>query len=208
MDETEMNHRSELAVRPGRLIQIAVICLFFISGALAQIDGPSGQVLGTVFVMDSQGRSYVPGAKVMLSGPASLEQQQTNAQGQFKFEQIPPGVYTVTVQSSGMEVAQSVTVEAGKVAEAELELKLAEVKTSVTVSDTAPEISTAAPVQTVSSATVQNAPNQNDRTESVLPLVPGVVRGPDGRINLKGSSTAQTRQTLPPEAPAWKYQSM
>ena len=35
-------------------------------------------------------------------------------------------------------------------------------------------------------------PNQNERTESVLALVPGVVRGPDGRINMKGARNTQS----------------
>ena len=32
----------------------------------------------------------------------------------------------------------------------------------------------------------------NERFESLLPLVPGVVRGPDGHINLKGASSTQS----------------
>ena len=40
-------------------------------------------------------------------------------------------------------------------------------------------------------STVEKAPNQNERIESLLPLVPGVVRGPDGRINMKGAQSTQ-----------------
>ena len=40
-------------------------------------------------------------------------------------------------------------------------------------------------------STVANTPNANERIESLLPLIPGVVRGPDGLINMKGARTSQ-----------------
>jgi hypothetical protein len=44
---------------------------------------------------------------------------------------------------------------------------------------------------TVESSTLEHAPNVNERFESVLPLLPGVVRGPDGLINMKGARATQ-----------------
>ncbi len=186
-----MNTCRHLAIKPEWLIQIFAVCLLLITGAVAQTNAAPGQVEGTVFVVDSQGRSIVPGAKVTLSGAASLAKE-TDAEGHYKFEGVPSGAYTITAQISGLDVTQSMTVEPGKIAATDLELKPIEVKTSVTVSDSATEVPAAAPIQTISATTVQNAPNQNDRTESVLPLVPGVVRGPDGRINLKGARNTQS----------------
>ncbi len=49
-----------------------------------------------------------------------------------------------------------------------------------------------APSETVTSDTLRDAPNTNERFESALPLIPGVVRGPDGRVNLKGSRNTQS----------------
>jgi hypothetical protein len=40
---------------------------------------------------------------------------------------------------------------------------------------------------TVNQSIVEKAPNQEEKIESLLPLVPGVVRGTDGRINMKGA---------------------
>jgi hypothetical protein len=34
-------------------------------------------------------------------------------------------------------------------------------------------------------------PNQGERFEDLLPLVPGVVRGPSGRINMKGARASE-----------------
>ncbi|MGA9244842.1 MAG: hypothetical protein WBW03_23030, partial [Silvibacterium sp.] len=39
-------------------------------------------------------------------------------------------------------------------------------------------------------------PNVNEHFETLLPLVPGVVRGPDERINLKGASNNQSGALL------------
>jgi hypothetical protein len=49
-----------------------------------------------------------------------------------------------------------------------------------------------APSETITSNTLRDAPNSNERFASALPLIPGVVRGPDGRVNLKGSRNTQS----------------
>ena len=174
----------------GPLWRLVVICVFFVPFGLAQTSATSGRVEGTVFVMDSQGPSYVPGAKVTLSGSVSL-QQETDSQGHCTFAGVPAGNYAIAAEFPGLEVTQTVTVEAGKSAAIAMELKPVELKTSVTVTETEPEVKTAAPAQTISSSTLTNVPNKDDRAESVLPLVPGVVRGPDGRINMKGARASQ-----------------
>jgi Carboxypeptidase regulatory-like domain len=188
-----MNIRARLGRRlwlTGALWRFVVICVLGVPFALAQTSATAGRVEGTVFVTDSQGPSYVPGTKVTLSGSASL-QQETDSQGHYAFAEVPTGTYTIAVEFPGLEATESVTVEAGKAAQFALELKPVELKTSVTVTETEPDVKTAAPSQTISSSTLTNAPNKDDRAESVLPLVPGVVRGPDGRINMKGARASQ-----------------
>src|SRR3974377_1376132 len=82
--------------------------------------------------------------------------------------------------------------ESGEVAKADLELKPLAVTTSVTVADTASDEKVATITETITEKTIANAPNVNERFDSLLPLVPGVVRGPDGRINLKGARNTQS----------------
>ena len=84
------------------------------------------------------------------------------------------------------------TVEPGKVGNVAIELKPVEVKTEITVSASPEEVIGETSNQTLSSSTVRDTPNHNERTEGVLPLIPGVVRGPDGRINIKGARSAQS----------------
>ena len=57
---------------PTRLLILPIVlCLIFISNAMAQSTGTTCAIEGSVFVMDSGGASYVPGAKVTLQGPES-----------------------------------------------------------------------------------------------------------------------------------------
>ena len=157
---------------------------------VAQVGG-TGRVESTVFVLDSEGRSYVPGAKVVLSGPSTLEAE-SDQEGKCIFNDVPPGTYSIQVQFPGLEAAERVTVEAGKTAQSSLELKPSAVKSSITVTATEPEVKAPTTDQTITEKTVRDAPNQSDRVENVLPLVPGVVRGPDGRINMKGARNTQS----------------
>ena len=74
----------------------------------------------------------------------------------------------------------------------ELELKPVSVQTSVTVSETSSDAAAPVATETITQKTIDDAPNANERFESLLPLVPGVVRGPDGRINMKGARNTQS----------------
>jgi Carboxypeptidase regulatory-like domain len=148
----------------------------------AQNAGTTGQVQGTVFVSDSNGRAYVANATVILNGPATL-QTETDEDGRFTFAQLPRGTYTIEASFPGLDATQMLSVETGSTAQISLELKASEVRDSVTVTADASETNTPSPSDTITSTTVRNAPNKDERAESLLPLVPGVVRGPDGRIN-------------------------
>ena len=75
----------------------------------------------------------------------------------------------------------------------DLELKIAAVRQSVTVSAQADGVDTTDTSSKVvlHESTIANTPNTNERIDSLLPLIPGVVRGPDGLINMKGARTSQ-----------------
>ena len=152
----------------------------------------TGSARGSVVIIDANGPSFIPGATVTLSGQVSL-QVQTDAAGKFSFPSVPEGTYSVTAQSTGMEAKpMTVEVKAGEVAELVLEVTPSEVHSSVEVTAEAEPAPTSSSSATIASETVTNAPNQNDKAESLLPLVPGVVRGPDGRINMKGARSSQS----------------
>jgi outer membrane receptor for ferrienterochelin and colicin len=172
-----------------KLLLMVVICFT----AFCTLNGQSaqtGNLSGTIVVTDSTGSSVVPGAKVVLAGQTTLETS-TDQAGSYRFQNVPPGSYTITATSPGLQGEKSVEIVPGSSVELPLEVKPTELKTDVTVQDTYQDVKTAAAAETVQQKTIEAAPNVNERFESVLPLVPGVVRGPDGRINLKGARANQ-----------------
>jgi len=172
-------------------IVFVAACSLTSLGVLGQTPAATGRVEGTVFVRASSGHTFAAGATVRLSGPVVLETE-TDENGNYTFAEVASGTYRIEVSLSGLEAAGTIRVEGGKIVRAELQLKPADVKSSVTVTATAPETKDPAPSETISEKTLRDAPNVNERFESSLPLLPGVLRGPDGHINLKGARNTQS----------------
>jgi TonB dependent receptor/Carboxypeptidase regulatory-like domain len=163
--------------------------------AFAQSTGqPTGAVQGLVFIRDADGgRSIIPATKVSLDGPAHIEGQ-TDNEGTFVFNTVPAGSYTITANAPGMTATQGVVVTAGAVSQVELEMKLEAVTESTTVTASTNSVDTKnepSGTNTIGESAVQNMPNVDEHFQSLLPLIPGVVRGPNGLINMKGARASQ-----------------
>jgi len=173
-----------------------VLCLVFSLYALVmpisaqQVATAGPQIEGTLFVQDSSKiRSVVTGATVTLSGPVVLTTE-TDENGKFLFANFPPGAYALEALSPGLKASANIRVQSSAL-HLSLELKPVEVTTSVVVT-TDQAAPGAAASESVSSKTLRDAPNSKERFENALPLVPGVVRGPDGHVNLKGTRGTQS----------------
>src|SRR5215475_10286206 len=173
-------------------MRLALATCFCISTAFgSQAQDEKGSVEGIVVVKDPAGNSSsVASVKVQLEGAASFETT-TDKSGKYVFSGVLAGSYVLHASTPGFEGEQLITVEAGKAQTIDLELQPTEVKSSVTVTASEPDKQSSAS-DTVGSQTLRDAPNVNERFESALPLIPGVVRGPDGRINLKGARATQS----------------
>jgi Carboxypeptidase regulatory-like domain len=115
--------------------------------------------------------SYVAGAKLIAIGPVVIETE-TSADGKYAFVLMPPGKYTVEASFAGLEAAQTMTIEANQVVQVPLQLRPFEVKTSVTVTASEADAKVPAPSQTITDKTLRDAPNLNERFDTLLPLVP------------------------------------
>jgi TonB dependent receptor/Carboxypeptidase regulatory-like domain len=177
-------------IRKSSWVLSVLFCLAPALTATQTID-LSSQVEGTVFIRDAEGNeSFVAGATVKLTGPVSLDTT-TDSNGRYSFAAVPAGSYAVEALSPGLKTFQTVQIRSGSI-RIPLELKPAEVTSSVVVTADQAESKDPAPSTTISDKTLRDAPNINERFEGSLPLVPGVVRGPDGHVNLKGTRSAQS----------------
>jgi hypothetical protein len=160
----------------------------------ASTDMKTGNVRGSIFVVDSDKvRSVMPGVQVRLEGPSLSMETVTDEQGNYSFTSVAPATYRIEVKASGFAGSKGVTVVPGAAVDIPIELTIEAVKESVTVRETEePAIPSDPSGQTVvNRSAVINTPNKYDRFDGLLPLVPGVVRGPDGLINMKGARSSQ-----------------
>jgi hypothetical protein len=166
--------------------------LFLVPGLAQTGSSTPGMIRGDVFTKGTNGEPAVlPGARIVFHGPITKEAV-SDAQGAFGVDGLPPGIYQVEANAPGLNAALAVEVTPGKSSTVEIDMNMAAVTDTVNV--TANETSLveeSAQPNTIKQSVVENAPNQEEKVETVLPLVPGVVRGPDGRINMKGAQATQ-----------------
>ena len=174
-------------------VAYVVSILLFVLPAFAQNGSiASGSIRGDVFTKGTNGEPAVlPGVLIVLHGPITKETE-SDAKGAFAVDGLPPGTYQIEANAPGLYAALAVEVSAGTSSAVSVEMNVAAVASTVnvTASDTA-QGEESAQHNTISQSVVEKAPNQEEKIESLLPLVPGVVRGPDGRINIKGAQATQ-----------------
>jgi Carboxypeptidase regulatory-like domain len=176
-----------------RIFPVGFSILLLLAFCSAQDNiATQGSIRGEVVTRNQNGEPAVfPNARIVLHGPINTEAQ-SDASGAFAIDSLPPRMYEVEASASGLNATVAVEVKPGTTAVVPIELAVIAVTETVTVAaDDPPAIEESAQKNTVSQRTIEEAPNQNEKIESLLPLVPGVVRGPDGRINLKGAQATQ-----------------
>ena len=177
-----------------RRISLSVLSIVVLLASGFCGDAPTlpGSIRGEVVTLAENGEPAVsPHARIVLHGPVNKETE-SDAHGAFAVDGLPPGTYNIEASAPGLNAALAVEVKPGTVVVARIQLSVAAVTSAVTVTATEPPpIEQSALTSTIGQKTVQAAPNQDEKIESLLPLVPGVVRGPDGRINMKGAQATQ-----------------
>jgi hypothetical protein len=190
-----MKQQLLLTIRALALLSATTcIPLWLPAVATAQATAKNAGIKGLVYTVDSDGhRSVVPGALVKLIGPSFAQQTVTDDQGRYSLLAVSPNTYELDVTAPGLSGSNTVTLDTGRALEVEVELRPDILKESVTVTGGAESpLSTSSSDQSViNRSTVLNAPNNQDRIDALLPLIPGVVRGPDGLINMKGARASQ-----------------
>src|SRR3954465_10532876 len=163
---------------------------------LRAITALAGTVEVTGRIVDPSGGA-LPGVTVTLtpeSGSEPLLETVTNGEGAYAIA-AAPGRYRVHAELPGFaSVDRQLLVDTVPV-RLDLQLALAALVQEVTVTATAPrplldDTQPDAPV-TVSREVIDNAMLPNSQYDDVLPLMPNVVRGPDGAISVGGARAPQ-----------------
>jgi hypothetical protein len=185
----------------GRLLAVVLMwCLLPAPAAAAQPDqeGVSGRVTATITTLE--GAVHMGGVAVELrqdGGNQVLARTLTDAVGQVSFPDVPVGQYVITASRPGFLERQSppFTVRTRETTQVLLDMPLAFVPPPVEVRANAPSPTDS--VQPVSMSDMlsgpvfESAPLQGDDFQSLLPLLPGVVRDADGRLRIKGGQPTQ-----------------
>jgi len=175
---------------------------FFLIGILGLISttaaAQGGNIKGKVVADIPDQRRILPGVAVTLSGERLGEkklQSVTDLEGQYDFPSLVAGEYLVTVEFSGFkkyEKKLSVQIEA--TVEHDILLQPVPLTANVTVNDDRTDASKTESTtpSVITTQALRDAPLIDQKFQDALPLLPGVVRGPDGNLNIKGTRPTQS----------------
>jgi len=191
-------------LRPGIALTLTVKTVLLLSvliagAAVNSVEAQTCMLQGTVSVSSPNGQNErLPGASLKLT-PAGPNQASRSAvtddQGEFKFTDLTPGLYTLQIDLAGFQQrTESVTVHPDVTSLESIALEVQEISGEVTVVAGGDGLNTtdATTATTFNQNRLETVPLANERFQDAIPLVPGIVRGPDGMINVKGARSSQS----------------
>jgi hypothetical protein len=162
---------------------LALVCAM---PAFAQIEG--GSISGTL--SDVQG-GVLPGAEVTAAGTDATQTFITDAEGAYRFLNLPPGTYTISAALQGFTALtrENVVVAVGRNVLLPLTLEVGSITETVVVTTAAPLVDPR-PIGTATNFTageLTKIPTSRDPF-SLMRTVPGVLLD---RVNVGGNETGQ-----------------
>jgi len=181
------------------LAALVVILALGVAAVGRSAQSATGVLRGAVSVIGPDGQPLsVAAVQLKLSGAplgsSSLSTFSTS-EGEYKFIGLPAGSYTLEASLQGFKnFVKAVSLPAPETVVEDIRLEIEELRESVTVQAETVGIATkeAAPAEELKQDTIQTIPLATERFTEALPLIPGVVRGPDGLLNVKGARASQS----------------
>jgi Carboxypeptidase regulatory-like domain/TonB dependent receptor len=161
-------------------------------------QSPMGVVSGTVSLPEPDGQPVVvPGVSLSLTCAGTEPRSDvSNELGQFRFADVQTGACSIVAELQGFRSAvRAVAVKPGETIDVALRLDLETLHEEVSVVGSAESAEggpIAARVERITASVMQTAPIASERFQDALPLIPGVVRGPDGLLNISGTRSNQS----------------
>ena len=154
--------------------------------ALAQLS--TGNITGKV--VDESG-AVLPGVAVSIVGSDATRTFTTDAAGEFRFLNLPPGSYKVTAELAGFStvVNEGIVVVVGRNVDLAIQLKVSAVEETVTVSGQSPIVDSRqmGTATNFTQAELDQVPTSRDPF-ALMRSVPGVLVD---RVNIGGNETGQ-----------------
>lgn len=177
---------------------------FFVVAAVSD----AGTIKGTVLAVSANGaasanalQTVIEGATLTLINKATPDtplKTVSNAAGDFIFENLPSGDYTLTVEANGLASAtKEIKLVSGAILSLEIDLT-ATVSETVTIREEEGLLSTSETTTSnvVRSETLKTQPLRTDNFQNAISLTPGVVRDGNGNDFLKGTRAGQSGYTV------------
>jgi Carboxypeptidase regulatory-like domain/TonB dependent receptor/TonB-dependent Receptor Plug Domain len=182
---------------PSKIVLIIGFAVAFILGA-SIAAAAQGTIKGKVVADIPDQRKALAGVVVSLNGgrlAGKKLQSVSDDEGRFSFPGLLAGDYQVSVELTGFKKYElMISVQIDATIEQDLMLKPETVSATVTIKQDptdAAKTDTTAPA-VITGAALQDAPLIDQKFQDALPLLPGVVRGPDGTMNIKGTRPSQS----------------
>lgn len=177
-----------------RCSQLLVLLAISISG-LAAFGQGGGNVAITGTVTDPTG-AVLSGAlvKVTQKNTDISRTDKTNTAGQFNVSPLPPGTYTVSVESQGFKrYVAEVTLLADQIRDLDVHLSVGQASEQVTVEESAVQVNTVTPVlgQVIEQSRLINLPLNGRNAADLTLLVPGAS---NDMANAHGTTQGDTKQ--------------
>jgi hypothetical protein len=169
-------------------ISFTVFALLLLSTA-ARAQNPTGVIDG---IIRDQTDQALPGVTVLANSPALIQKDLavvTNAEGFYRLQLLPPGVYTVRYELGGFQSLQreGLIVAAGQSTTINIKLNVSSVQESVTVRGESPTVDTTSAKLGFNTTRdlVENVPTRRDFS-SLMATIPGV-EGQAGNTGVAGN---------------------
>lgn len=143
-------------------------------------------------VVDSS-QGALPGTTVTLTpnGAVAAEPllQVTDGSGSFAFAGVPAGSYSITVSLPGFDERRisAVVLPSSEMLTIELRIGAFAERVDVAAESAQTDVQNPGGQTAIQEAVLTSMPLAHERFEDALPLLPGVVRGPDGLLNMRGA---------------------
>jgi carboxypeptidase family protein/TonB-dependent receptor-like protein len=190
-------------MRPSLHRTLSTVLALFLLSIIPALAG-TARVTGTIFTVDpNHVQTLWPNARITLKNLATKRELITvsNDLGQYSFSGILPGDYEISIALAGFAPAsRRITLTVASPSIADFQLLPQSQSESVTVTANNPDAvdtsSSSGGGQILTTTMLKSLVRLNDDFQEALPLLPGVLRGPDGLIRIKGGNANQANALI------------